>query len=379
MLIDKSPFFRVLKNDPQSAARTGEITTQHGTILTPAFMPVGTRGSVKAVDPTDLLKCGSQIVLANAYHLTQRPGLETLRLFGGLHKFMGWSGPILTDSGGYQVFSLAALRKIEPEGVTFHSPYDGSVTFFSPQSVVAAQTVIGSDIMMCLDECPPYPADYAPVAKSLALTLDWAAKSRAAWDPNSGQALFGIVQGGFYPDLRAQAAAAIAAMDFPGHSLGGLALGEPEAERLQAIETAREILPKDKPLYLMGLGTPNDLIQGVLRGADLFDCVLPTRNARNGQLFTRFGRLNLLNSRHKEDPNPPDPACQCLTCQTFSRAYLRHLLKNREPLFSRLATIHNLTYYHDLLAGVRSAIKTETLAQYVLDFYAAQKAQDSPD
>jgi queuine tRNA-ribosyltransferase len=342
-------------------------------------MAVGTRGSVKAVGPDDLTRAGSRIVLANTYHLYLRPGLEVIQLFGGLHKFMGWPGPILTDSGGYQVFSLSAIREISEAGVMFRSPYDGSKTFFTPELVVEAQTALGVDIMMSLDECPPYPSSLAAIEKSLDLTMNWAARGRATWNPRQGQALFGIVQGGFYPATRAQAAQRIAALNFPGHALGGLALGEPLAERLDAIEIARAELPPEKPLYLMGLGTPEDLVEGIKRGADLFDCVLPTRNARNGQLFTRRGRLNILNARHRTDSRPLDPDCQCQTCQTFSRAYLRHLCQNREPLFLRLATIHNLSYYLELTKTAREAILRGAFAEFAKNFYALRAAGESED
>jgi queuine tRNA-ribosyltransferase len=367
-------FYSIEKTDSHSRARAGILNTAHGRILTPTFMAVGTQGAVKAVGPDDLKAIGSQIILSNTYHLYLRPGPEIIRLFGGLHRFMGWSGPILTDSGGYQVFSLSAIRKLTPEGVTFKSPYDGSQAFISPEKAVEIQTALGADIMMCLDECTPYPATLTETEISLSLTLDWAKRCRKTWNPESGQALFGIVQGGFYPELRARAAEEIASLDFPGHALGGLALGEPAQERLLAVETARAWLPEEKPLYLMGLGTPEDLIQGVLRGADLFDCVIPTRNARNGQLITRRGRLNILNSRYKADQNPPDPDCGCLTCRSFSRSYLRHLHQNRDPLFLRLASVHNLYYYLGLLAGLRQAILSGETENYIRTFYAQNEA-----
>ncbi|MDR1086451.1 MAG: tRNA guanosine(34) transglycosylase Tgt [Deltaproteobacteria bacterium] len=368
-------FYSIEKTDSHSQARAGILNTAHGRVLTPTFMAVGTQGAVKAVGPDDLKAVGSQIILSNTYHLYLRPGPEIIRLFGGLHRFMGWSGPILTDSGGYQVFSLSAIRKLTPEGVTFKSPYDGSQAFISPEKAVEIQNALGVDIMMCLDECTPYPATLAETEKSLNLTLDWARRCRETWDPGSGQALFGIVQGGFYPELRARAAEEIASLDFPGHALGGLALGEPAQERLLAVETARGKLPAEKPLYLMGLGTPEDLIQGVLRGADLFDCVIPTRNARNGQLITRRGRLNILNSRYKTDQNPPDPDCGCLACRSFSRSYLRHLHQNRDPLYLRLASVHNLYYYLELLAGLRQAILSGKTENYVRTFYAQNKTE----
>jgi queuine tRNA-ribosyltransferase len=370
-------FFIQKSKSSTSQARAGILKTPHGSVQTPTFMAVGTRGSVKAVGPDDLKLLGSQIILANTYHLFLRPGTEIIADFGGLHRFMGWDGPILTDSGGYQVFSLSAIRKLTPQGVTFASPYDGSKSFFSPEKAVEVQKALGVDIMMCLDECTPFPASYSEAEKSLDLTLNWAQRCRSAWDPASGQALFGIVQGGFYPQLRAKGAAAIARMDFPGHALGGLALGESVEERLMAIETAQKILPPQKPLYLMGLGTPVDLIQGIERGADLFDCVLPTRNARNGQLFTRHGKMNILNSKFKNDHNPPDPQCRCLTCRTFSNSYLRHLHQNREPLFLRLASVHNLYFYLELMARARAAIIADRWREFAAEFTAEFTGQCS--
>ncbi|MDR1577845.1 MAG: tRNA guanosine(34) transglycosylase Tgt [Deltaproteobacteria bacterium] len=391
-----SDYFQIEKTDPQRAARAGVLLTPRGVIATPTFMAVGTRGSVKAMSPEDLTRVGAQIILANAFHLILRPGLELIRSFGGLGAFMGWPGPILTDSGGYQVFSLADARTLSEEGVTFRSPYDGQKLFLSPEIAIKAQMDLGVDILMCLDECAPYPATEEATAKSLALTMNWAERGQKVWlvereraffrsamagrgfsgQDKFGQALFGIVQGGFYPHLRAQAAEAIAELEFPGHAIGGLALGEPMEERLRAIETARERLPASKPLYLMGLGTPEDLVEGIQRGADLFDCVLPTRNARNGQFFTRFGRLNINNSRHKTDQDPVDPQCSCPTCQVFSRAYLRHLFQNHEPLFPRLATIHNLSYYLGLAQAARAAIMAEKWPEFVREFYSLRSPKD---
>ncbi|MDR2368920.1 MAG: tRNA guanosine(34) transglycosylase Tgt [Deltaproteobacteria bacterium] len=368
-------FFSIEARDPGSLARAGLIRTAHGTIPTPIFMPVGTRGTVKAVAPDDLESLGAKIVLANAYHLFLRPGPELISKLGGLHRFMGWKGPILTDSGGYQVFSLSALRKLSQEGVTFRSTYDGARVFLSPEIAVGAQVTFGVDILMCLDECAPYPAGREETEKSMGLTLGWARRSREAWGGRGG-ALFGIAQGGFYPDLRRRSAADIAALDFPGQAVGGLALGEPKEMTFEAIETARSELDPAKPMYLMGMGTPSDIIEGIKRGADMFDCVIPTRNARNGQLFTRRGKLNVLNARHKDDPGPPDEKCSCYCCRNFSRAYLRHLHQNREPLFLRLASLHNLHYYLDLVTGARESLLKGTFPCYCKEFYELQEPVD---
>jgi queuine tRNA-ribosyltransferase len=362
--------FTIEARDPRFPARAGTIATGHGPIPTPMFMPVGTRGTVKAVAPDDLAKAGTRIVLANTYHLMLRPGEELVARLGGLHRFMGWPGPILTDSGGFQVFSLSKLRKMTEDGVTFQSPYDGARTFFSPERSVEVQTALGVDIMMCLDECTAYPASREEAEKSMALTRRWARRCREAWNRSeTDQALFGISQGSFYPDLRRRSAEEITELDFPGQAVGGLALGEPMEDRLAALEAAREGLNPDKPLYLMGLGTPVDIIEGIRRGADLFDCVLPTRNARNGQLFTRLGRLVIRNARFREDARPPDERCGCYTCRAFSRAYLRHLFQNDEPLAMRLASLHNLRYYLDLVGGAREALLNGTFSGYYTEFY----------
>jgi queuine tRNA-ribosyltransferase len=334
------------------------------------FMPVGTRASVKAVAPDDLAALGAEIVLANTYHLMLRPGPEIIKALGGLHRFMGWPGPIITDSGGYQVFSLSAMRKLTDDGVGFKSTYDGSSIFLTPEKAVELQEGFGVDILMCLDECTTYPASREETEKSLNLTLNWAKRSKKAWQGPG--ALFGIAQGGFYPDLRRQAAEAIKELDFPGQAVGGLALGEPLAERLTAIESAVSALDSQKPVYLMGLGTPLDLMEGIKRGADLFDCVMPTRNARNGQLFTRGGKINVLNARYKAETTPPDDQCGCYTCQNFSLAYLRHLHQNREPLYLRLATIHNLRYYLDLMREARNALINGTFMCYYNQFMSQQ-------
>jgi queuine tRNA-ribosyltransferase len=372
---EAGPFFTVERRDERSRARAGVIRTARGPVPTPTFMPVGTRGTVKAVAPDDLAAAGAKIVLANTYHLMLRPGPELLSSLGGLNKFMGWPGPTITDSGGYQVFSLTALRKMTGAGVFFRSAYDGSEVFLSPEKAVELQTGFGVDILMCLDECTTYPAGRGETEKSLELTSAWAARCRGRWGeiaaegPGPAGALFGICQGGFFPDLRRRSASEINELDFPGQAVGGLALGEPLETRLEAVEAAAEVLDPAKPLYLMGLGTPRDLIEGIKRGADLFDCVMPTRNARNGQLFTRRGKINILNSRFKNDPLPPDPDCGCYACRNFSRAYLRHLHQNKEPLYLRLASVHNLKYYLDLTAGARNALQEGDFLCYYKQFY----------
>lgn len=362
--------FTVEAKDAHSLARAGLIETAHGRIPTPIFMPVGTRATVKAVAPDDLEGLGAKIILGNTFHLMLRPGEDLISRLGGLHKFMGWNGPILTDSGGFQVFSLAKLRKMTEEGVTFQSPYDGSRSFLSPERSIEVQTALGVDIMMCLDECTGYPASRQEAEKSMELTYRWAKRCREAWQRNDrGQALFGISQGSFFPDLRRRSAAEISGLDFPGQAVGGLALGEPMEERLAALEAAQEALDEKKPMYLMGLGMPEDIIEGIKRGADMFDCVIPTRNGRNGQLFTRLGRMVIKNARFREDPRPVDERCGCYTCRTFSRAYLRHLFQNGEPLAMRLASLHNLQYYLDLVTGAREALLNGTFSGYYTEFY----------
>lgn len=369
-MFDFSFKFNIEAQDTGSVARAGTVTTVHGEFPTPIFMPVGTRGTVKAVGPDDLKALGARIVLANTYHLMLRPGEELIAGLGGLHKFMNWPGPILTDSGGYQVFSLSRLRKMTEEGVTFQSPYDGSSTFFSPERSIEVQAALGVDIMMCLDECTAYPCSREEAEKSMELTFRWAKRCRQAWsEQETDAALFGISQGGFHPGLRLRSAQEISALNLPGQAVGGLALGEPLEQRLEALEAAREGLDPLRPMYVMGIGTPIDIIEAIKRGADMFDCVLPTRNARNGQLFTRLGRVVVRNARFKDDPRPPDEACQCLTCLGFSRAYLRHLLQNDEPLFMRLASVHNLHYYMDLVGGARESLLKGTFSGYYTEFY----------
>jgi queuine tRNA-ribosyltransferase len=336
-------------------ARAGWLTTPHGVVPTPIFMPVGTAAAVKAVTTRDLRELGAHIVLANTYHLMLRPGSDLVARLGGLHGFTGWSGPFLTDSGGYQVFSLAALRRLDEEGVRFRSHLDGSAHLLTPERSIAIQEELGADIAMAFDECPPYPADRAAVEDATLRTTRWARRSRDA-HRRADQVLFGIVQGGVFDDLRARSAEDLIGLDFPGYAVGGLSVGEPKADMLRVLDGLAPLLPTHKPRYLMGVGTPEDLIEGIARGIDMFDCVMPTRNARNGQLFTSEGKLSIRNARHREDPRPPDPACACFTCRTTSRAYLRHLHAAGEMTAATLMTIHNLAFYLDLVRRVRQSI-----------------------
>jgi len=357
-------------------ARLGRLATPHGQVDTPAFMPVGTAGTVKGVTPDQLAAAGAQIVLANAYHLMLRPGAETVARLGGLHRLMGWDGPILTDSGGYQVFSLAHLRTVSDEGAVFQSHVDGAQVALTPRRAVQVQRLLGADIIMQLDECPPAGAEKAHVARAVRRSAAWARQCRQAWqepltDPPAApgraaqgheQALFGIQQGGVHDDLRADSARALIDLDLPGYAVGGLSVGEAHATMLEVVSAAGELLPADKPRYLMGVGEPRDVLAAVARGMDLFDCVLPTRNARNAQAFTWNGRLRLRNARHAEDPRPLDESCTCYTCRHFSRGTLRHLFAAREMLGPTLLTIHNLRFFADLLAAVRAAIAAGNLA-----------------
>jgi queuine tRNA-ribosyltransferase len=330
-------------------------------------MPVGTQGCVKAVSPDDLAEAGVQVVLANTYHLYLRPGHEVIRRLGGLHRFMGWHGPVLTDSGGFQIYSLAQLREISEEGVTFQSHLDGSRHFLGPGEAVEIQKALGADIMMTLDECAPYPADHDYVLNSVQLTSRWARQCREHFK-NGEQALFGIVQGGMYPDLREMSATALVDMAFDGYALGGLSVGEDRETRNRVVRETVAYLPEDKPVYLMGVGTPEDLVEAVRLGVDMFDCVMPTRNARNGTLFTHEGRVAIRNARYAHDERPIDTACRCYTCSRFSRAYLRHLFMAKEILAYRLNTIHNLYYYMQLMEGVRAAIREERLESFIQPF-----------
>jgi queuine tRNA-ribosyltransferase len=363
--------FDLLTTD--GTARRGRMTFARGTVETPAFMPVGTYGSVKAMSPRELEGIGAEIILGNTFHLFLRPGLDVIGDFGGLHRFIGWNRPILTDSGGFQVFSLAHKRKITEEGVTFASPVDGSTVFLSPEESMRIQRVLDSDIAMIFDECTPYPADEATARTSMELSLRWAERSRVAHEGNPN-ALFGIVQGSVYPALRHRSAAALKAIGFDGYAIGGLAVGEPEEERNAILEAALPMLPRDRPRYLMGVGRPEDLVEAVRRGVDMFDCVMPTRNARNAHLFTRHGTLRIRNAKYERDTRPLDEACGCYTCRSgFSRAYLRHLDRCGEMLGPQLATIHNLYYYQEVMAGLRGAIEAGRLGDFVAEFYALRR------
>jgi queuine tRNA-ribosyltransferase len=358
------PFqFELIKKDPLSAARLGKITTPHGTIDTPAFMPVGTQGTVKALRPEEIENCGARIILGNTYHLYLRPGHETIKKMGGLHKFMNWSGPILTDSGGFQVYSLGALRKITADGVMFRSHIDGSKHFLSPAKALEIQEALGSDIMMCLDECTPYPATFDETRKSLALTLNWAKLCKKA-KTNSEQALFGIVQGGTYNDLRRQAAEETVSIGFDGYALGGVSVGEPKEIMQSIAQEITPLLPEDKPRYLMGVGTPEDIVFGVSCGIDMFDCVIPTRCARHGLLFTNSEKIVIKNARWREDHNPLDETCDCYTCKNYSRAYLRHLFVAGEILAMVLNTIHNVRYYMRLMEKIRTALAENSFREF---------------
>jgi queuine tRNA-ribosyltransferase len=346
--------FKLLQTDETSQARLGRFRTPHGEVQTPAFAPVGTQATVKALDPRDLREVGAELILANTYHLYLRPGADVVAGLGGLHGFMGWDGPILTDSGGFQVFSLAQNREVTDEGVVFASHIDGSRHVFTPEMVVGVQEQLGADIIMCLDECPE-PHDRAYNEEALARTHAWAARCKAA-QRRTDQALFGIVQGGIFADLRRQSAEFLVGLDFPGYAIGGLSVGETKAQMYAMLEVVTPLLPGDKPRYLMGVGAPEDLLEGVARGVDLFDCVLPTRLARNAALFTRQGRINIRNAGFAHDPAPVEEGCGCYTCRHFSRAYLRHLFKAGEILAARLATIHNVHFLLQLAREMRAAI-----------------------
>ncbi len=347
--------FEVTTSSAENRARCGRLTTAHGTVNTPAFMPVGTRATVKGVTPAQLREIGAEIILANAYHLAVRPGAALIRGLGGLHRFMGWDGPILSDSGGYQIFSLAGLRKVTDEGVAFRSHVDGAAMFLTPEAVVQLQVDLGVDIVMVLDECVPGTATRGEAARAARRTLDWARRSRAL-EVAPGQLVFGIVQGATYLDLRIEQARALVALDFPGYAVGGLSVGEERNVTMALAEATAAALPVERPRYLMGVGLPEDLIQFVGMGYDMFDCVLPTRNARNGMLFTSSGRLNIRLARYAQDPEPPDAECRCYTCRTFSRAYLRHLAATNEMLGAQLASLHNLHFYQQLMRDMRAAI-----------------------
>ncbi|MCK5871962.1 MAG: tRNA guanosine(34) transglycosylase Tgt [Methylococcales bacterium] len=353
-------------------ARRGQLEFKRGTIQTPMFMPVGTYGTVKSLTPEELNNMGAQIILGNTFHLMLRPQMDVIKAHGDLHDFMHWEKPILTDSGGFQVFSLGALRKITEKGVTFKSPINGSKIFMGPEESMQVQRDLGSDIVMIFDECTPYPATYQEAADSMRLSLRWAKRSKAAHGDNPS-ALFGIVQGGMYDPLRQESLNELVNIGFDGYAIGGLSVGEPKDEMMATLEGLHTQMPKDKPRYLMGVGTPADLVESVRRGIDLFDCVMPTRNARNGHLFTSTGVIRIRNQQYKLDTRPLDESCACYTCQNYSRAYLKHLDKCREMLGGRLNTIHNLHYYLKLMSDLRAAISTQTLDPFVKEFYHQQQ------
>ena len=390
--------FELLATDRDSKARRGRLTSAHGEIDTPAFMPVGTQGSVKGVSPRELRELRSQIVLGNTYHLFVRPGLDVIKHFGGLHNFMNWNGPILTDSGGYQIFSLAKLRKITEEGVEFQNHIDGAKAFISPEIAMEIQLLLGSDIAMALDECVPYPCEYDYAAQSAEMTTRWAKRCKEWKEENAerptsnaqrpieesinyqpstmNSLLFGIVQGGTFEDLRKQSSQAIVDLDFNGYAIGGVSVGEPEDEMMRAVEWAEPLLPGNKPRYAMGLGTPPQLLELIARGMDMFDCVLPTRLARNGTAFTATGTINLKNAEFILDKNPIEENCRCDACHQFSRGYIRHLIKSEEILGLRLITLHNLHFYLNLMNQARAEIAKETFDQFRKAFVAGYKTRD---
>ena len=365
--------FDLLGSD--GAARTGIVTCPRGAIQTPAFMPVGTAGTVKAMLPESVAASGAEIVLGNTYHLMLRPGAERIARLGGLHRFMNWERPILTDSGGFQIMSLAALRQITEEGARFRSHIDGSEHFLSPERAMEIQRLLGSDVQMVLDECPAFSADEAAIEQSLALSMRWAARSKAAFGTQPGRACFGIVQGGVYPHLRARSAAALQEIGFDGYAVGGLAVGEGQAAMFDTLEATVPHLPSDRPRYLMGVGKPDDIVGAVLRGVDMFDCVLPTRSGRNGQAFTRTGALNLKNAGHAEDTSPLDPSCLCPACTRYSRAYLHHAVKSGEIIAAMLLTWHNLTFFQDLMRDLRAAIAEARTADFASAFLGAYRQE----
>lgn len=358
-------------------ARRGEITTAHGVIQTPIFMPVGTYGTVKGMTPRDLTEINAQIILGNTFHLWMRPGLDIMEKFGGLHQFMGWKGPILTDSGGFQVFSLGAMRKIKEEGVHFRSPVNGDKLFLTPEESMRIQTVLNSDIVMIFDECTPYPATHTEARLSMEMSMRWARRSRDSFDAlGNNNGLFGIVQGGMYEDLRDISLQGLDDIGFDGYAIGGLSVGEPKDDMQRILAHTAPKLPQHKPRYLMGVGTPEDLVNAVGQGIDMFDCVMPTRNARNGWLFTRTGDIRIRNAKFRNDESPLDATCSCYTCKNFSRAYLHHLDRSKEILGAQLNTMHNLHYYLELMREMREAIEQDRFEEFVKEFNVL-RAQNS--
>ena len=361
--------FEILHRSSDTHARLGEIHTPHGRVETPAFIPVGTQATVKSLTPEELLRLDVQMVLANTYHLYLRPGHHVIEKLGGLHKFMHWNGPILTDSGGYQVFSLSKLRKISEEGVTFQSHLDGSTHLLTPEKAMEIQESLGSDIMMCLDDCTPYPATYTDSRRSLDLSIDWARRCKESSSTRHG-ALFGIVQGGMFHDLRATGVESVTNIGFDGYAIGGLSVGEPKEMMLDIAAATLPLLPDSVPRYVMGIGTPEDLMELISLGADMFDCVIPTRNARNGQLFVREGNINICNAQYREDPSPVEAECSCYTCNHYSRSYLRHLFMAKELLAYRLNTIHNIHFFMTFMKEIRKAIQQEEFSRFKNVFHA---------
>jgi queuine tRNA-ribosyltransferase len=367
--------FDIIAQSSTSRARAGVIQTAHGKVETPIFMPVGTQGTVKSLTPEELLSAGAQIILGNTYHLYLRPGCDVIKQFNGLHRFMNWDGPILTDSGGFQIFSLARLAKISEEGVTFQSHIDGSRHLLTPEKAVEVQTCLGSDIILCLDHCIQYPAEREPTRQALEITTRWAERCKVAWQgrTNGHSALFGIVQGGMFKDLREASSEALVARGFEGFAIGGLSVGEPVETMLEIADFTLPKLPDEKPKYIMGTGTPENLIELVALGADMFDCVLPTRNARNGQVFSQQGTLNISNAKYRYDADPLEPGCDCYTCRNYSRAYLRHLYMAKELLAYRLNTLHNVYFFLNLMKQVREAIIADEFDLFKTEFYKRRK------
>jgi queuine tRNA-ribosyltransferase len=363
-----SESFSILATDGK--ARRGQLKTAHGVVNTPAFMPVGTAGTVKAMLPESVAATGAEILLGNTYHLMLRPGAERVAALGGLHTFMNWPGPILTDSGGFQVMSLSELRKITEEGVAFRSHIDGAKIMLTPERSIEIQHLLDADITMSFDECTPFPATPEQAASSMRLSMRWAARGRAAFKKRDGYHLFGIVQGGIYRDLREESAKTLAGIGFDGYAIGGLAIGEGQQEMFRVLDFTPDFLPADYPRYLMGVGRPEDIVGAVSRGVDMFDCVMPTRSGRTGLVFTRFGELNMRNARHADDQGPIDPACACPACRNYSRGYFHHLIKAKEILGPMLLTWHNLHYYQELMQGLRNAIAEGRLAAFVAEFHA---------
>lgn len=357
-------------------SRLGKLITKHGTVHTPAFMPVGTCGTVKAMLPESVASTGAEILLGNTYHLMLRPGADLVEKMGGLHKFMNWDKPILTDSGGFQVMSLSGLRKIKEEGVTFRSHVDGTKYFLSPEESMKIQYKLDSNITMCFDECTPYPSTYEDCAKSMRMSMRWAKRSKDAFIDRDGYGIFGIQQGNVFKDLRAESAEALKKIGFDGYAIGGLAIGEGQEKMFEVLDYAPSMLPEDKPRYLMGVGRPDDIVGAVLRGVDMFDCVMPTRSGRTAQAFTKYGTINVRNARHREDPRPLEEGCDCPLCSNYSRAYIHHLHKCNEILGVMLLSWHNIRYYERLMQGLRNAIKSDTLEEYVTEFYANQSRGD---